>query len=243
MCRPDESAQKGKNQLMSTTTAARAGAAGDRLPSRPRDRRPALAILALLLVLLGALGSALLVYRTGERVQVLVAQGVVQQGQVVTEQDFSVAEIAFDDGTQVVPASSLDQFVGSTAVAYIPAGSVISAQMFTTEALSPAGAEQVGVVVASVGRPSSAVKVNDIVRVYRTDPSGTSGETADAEELVAAAKVVAVGPISETRDTVHVTLLLPGDAAASVIAASSAGTAAVSVLASDTAPVVDWRTE
>ncbi|QFG67425.1 SAF domain-containing protein [Ornithinimicrobium pratense] len=227
---------------MSTTTAARPGAAGDRLPSRPRDRRPALAILALLLVLLGALGSALLVYRTGERVQVLVAQGPIQQGQTVTADDFSVTEIAFDDGTQVVPAGSLGQFVGSTSVAYVPEGSIISAQMFTTRALAPAAAEQVGVVVASVGRPSSAVQVNDIVRVYRTDPSGTAAAT-DAEELVAAAKVVAVGPVLETRDTVHVTLLLPQDAAPSVISASAAGTAAVSILASDTAPSVDWRTE
>lgn len=97
-------------------------------------------------------------------------------------------------------------------------------------------------VVASVGRPSSAVQVNDLVRVYRTDPSGSS-QAADAEELVAAAKVVAVGPVLDTRDTIHVTLLLPEDAAPSVIAASAAGTAAVSVLAVDTAPVVDWRTE
>lgn len=229
---------------MSTTTAARPGAAGDRLPSRPRDRRPALAILALLLVLLGALGSALLVYRTGERVQVLVAQGPIQQGQVVTADDFSVTEIAFDDGTQVVPAGSLGQFVGSTSVAYVPEGSIISAQMFTTRTLAPPGAEQVGVVVASVGRPSSAVQVNDIVRVYRTDPSGAASEAAaDAEQLVSAAKVVGVGPVLETRDTVHVTLLLPEDAAPSVIAASAAGTAAVSVLAADTAPDVDWRTE
>lgn len=226
---------------MSTTTAARAGGAGDRLPSRPRDRRPALAILALLLVLLGALGSALLVYRTGERVQVLVAQAPIQQGQTVTAEDFSVTEIAFDAGTQVVPAGSLEQFVGSTSVAYVPEGTIISAQMFTTRALAPADAEQVGVVVASVGRPSSAIQVNDIVRVYRTDPGG--GDTEDAEELVAAAKVVAVGPFVETRDTVHLTLLLPEDAAASVISASAAGTAAVSVLATDSPPVVDWRTE
>lgn len=227
---------------MSTTTPARAGAAGDRLPARPRDRRPALAILALLLVLLGALGSALLVYRTGERVQVLVAQTPIQQGQVVTAQDFSVTEIAFDAGTTWVPAGSLDQFVGSSSVAFVPEGSIISAQMFTTRAMAPADAEQVGVVVASVGRPSSAVQVNDLVRVYRTDPSGSS-QAADAEELVAAAKVVAVGPVLDTRDTIHVTLLLPEDAAPSVIAASAAGTAAVSVLAADTAPVVDWRTE
>lgn len=227
---------------MSTTTAARAGGAGDRLPSRPRDRRPALAILALLLVLLGALGSALLVYRTGERVEVLVAQTPIQQGQVVTANDFAVTEIAFAPGTQVVPAGSLEQFVGSTSVAFVPEGSVVSAQMFTTRSLAPADTEQVGVVVASVGRPSSAVQVNDIVRVYRTDPSGSAG-TEDAEELVASAKVVAVGPVLETRDTVHVTLLLPSGSAPSVIAASAAGTAAVSVLATDTEPVVDWRTE
>lgn len=225
-----------------STTPARTGAPGTRLPSRPRDKRPALALLALLLVLLGALGSALLVYRTSDRTEVLVASDTINQGQTVTAEDFTVTEVAFEDGTQLVPATALEAFVGSSSVTHIPPGTLISSQMFTPTQLQPEGAQLVGVVVPSVGRPAEGFRTDDIVRVYgvRVAQGNQEGEV---EELVAAAKVVSAGTISETRDTLHVTLLLPEEAAADVIGASAGGTAALSVLPSDTAPVVDWRTE
>ena len=224
-------------------TTASTGATESRLPSRSRDKRPALALLALLLVLVGALGSALLVYRTGNRVQVLVAQDTIRQGQQVTAEDFTVAEIAFEEGTEVVSASSLDEFVGAQAVTSIPAGSLVSGQMFTASELAPAGAQQVGVVVASSGRPSDTPQAGDIVRVFATAAESAVAEAADAEELVPAAKVVSVGATSDTSDTVHVTLLVPEDVAPAVVTASATGTAAIALLPADTAPVVDWRTE
>lgn len=226
-----------------STTPARPGASGTRLPARPRDKRPALALLALLLVLLGALGSALLVYRTGERTQVLVAKETISQGQTVTAESFRVAEVAFEEGTQLVPAASLPQFVGANSVTHIPAGSLVSAQMFTPTELAPEGAQLVGVVVPSVGRPADGFKVNDIVRVYGTTPASGSKEAGPAEVLVEAAKVVSAGAASDTRDTLHVTLLLPEESAADVISSSAAGTAALAILPASTTPVVDWRTE
>ncbi|WP_298888673.1 SAF domain-containing protein [uncultured Serinicoccus sp.] len=224
-------------------TTATSGANASRLPARSRDKRPALALLALLLVLVGALGSALLVYRTGNRVQVLVAAQTIQQGAAVTEDDFTVTEIAFEEGAQVVSAESLPQFVGSQAVSTIPEGSLVSGQMFTPSELAGPGVQQVGVVVASPRRPADAVQAGDIVRVFATVPESAVAAAEDAEQLVEAAKVVAVGPVVDTSDTIHVTLLLPEDAAPAVVAASATGTVALSLLPADTTPVVDWRTE
>ncbi|WP_299519472.1 SAF domain-containing protein [uncultured Serinicoccus sp.] len=224
-------------------TTATSGANASRLPARSRDKRPALALLALLLVLVGALGSALLVYRTGNRVQVLVASQTIQQGAQVTEDDFNVTEIAFEEGAQVVSAESLPQFVGSQAVSTIPQGSLVSGQMFTPSELAEPGVQQVGVVVASPGRPADAMRAGDIVRVFATAPESAVAAAEDAEQLVEAAKVVAVGPVVDTSDTIHVTLLLPEDAAPAVVAASATGTVALSLLPADTTPVVDWRTE
>lgn len=226
-----------------STTPARPGASGTRLPARPRDKRPALALLALLLVLLGALGSALLVYRSGERTQVLVAKETIRQGQKVTAESFSVAEVAFDEGAQLVPAGSLQSFVGANSVTHIPAGTLVSGQMFTPTELAPAGAQLVGVVVPSVGRPAEGFQVNDIVRVYGTPASKGNEALKPSEVLVEAAKVVSAGTVSDTRDTLHVTLLLPEDAVADVISSSAAGSAALAILPASTPPVVDWRTE
>lgn len=225
------------------STSARS-AAPTRLPARSRDRRPALAALALLLVLLGALGSALLVYRTGERTEVLMAAGPIEQGEVLTREDLRVVEMAWDDGeTQLIGATAIDNFVGASALTHIPANSVLAPQMFTASTMAPAGSTQVGVLVPLPGRPADVFRVNDIVRVFQVPPAAAVGETGETEELVMAAKVVSVGAASTTSDSVHVTLLVPEADAPAVIAASSSGSAALAVLPADTAPVVDWRTE
>jgi hypothetical protein len=226
------------------TTSAVRSAAPTRLPARSRDRRPALAALALLLVLLGALGSALLVYRTGERTEVLMSAGPIEQGQVLTREDFRVVEMAWDDGeTQLIGATALDNFVGASALTHIPADAVLAPQMFTASAMAPAGATEVGVLVPSAGRPADGFRVNDIVRVFQVPAATAVGDQGETEELVGAAKIVAVGEASTTSDLVHITLLVPEDDAPAVIGASSSGSAAVAVLPADTAPVVDWRTE
>ena len=66
---------------MSVATAQPATTARGRLPVPSRDRRPALAALAILLVLAGALGSALVAYRSGSRVDVLVARHDIGPGE------------------------------------------------------------------------------------------------------------------------------------------------------------------
>ncbi|GAA5159359.1 SAF domain-containing protein [Ornithinimicrobium tianjinense] len=226
------------------SSSATRSAAPTRLPSRARDKRPALAVLALLLVLLGALGSALIVFRSSERTEVLMAARPLEQGQVLTAEDFRVVEMAWDDAdTQLIGATALDNFVGASALTHIPANTVLAPQMFTASAMAPEGATQVGVVVPSAGRPSEGFRVNDIVRVFQVPDQAAIGGGGATEELVEAAKVVHVGEASTTTDMVHVTLLVPDADAAAVIAASSTGTAALSVLPADTAPVVDWRTQ
>ena len=44
---------------------------GDRLPTPPRERKPALAALAVLLILVGALGATMLVLQAGDRIEVV----------------------------------------------------------------------------------------------------------------------------------------------------------------------------
>jgi hypothetical protein len=58
------------------------------LPAPVRDRRPALAAIAVLLILSGAFASGLLVYRSGERTDVLVARDDIDVGTTITANDF-----------------------------------------------------------------------------------------------------------------------------------------------------------
>ncbi|MFI0405105.1 hypothetical protein [Actinomadura sp. 3N508] len=74
---------------------------GQRLPSSPRERKPALAALALLLILGGALASAYLVMASGERVSAIRIAQPVAAG-------------------QPIPASALEEVqVGDTGIQYL----------------------------------------------------------------------------------------------------------------------------
>src|ERR1700712_68620 len=109
-----------------------------RLPVQQRDRRAALSALALLLVVAGALGSALAVYRSGHRTDVLVAAHDLTPGQLVTSADFTVARVASDASAHLLPASSRAAFVNSHTLYGIPAGTLLNYTMFVAGSVVPA---------------------------------------------------------------------------------------------------------
>ena len=211
-----------------------------RLPVAPRDRRPALAALALLLILLGALGSALLVFRSGDRESVLAASHDIAFGQTVSRSDFKTVRAAAD-GVTLVPANLVDSYVGTRATSAIPEGALLSPKMFNTDTLVPEDAEGVGIVVDATRRPSQVPRTGQVVRVYFVAGNGTSTEgTPDNPVIVNAARVIAVGQGSGA-GTRSITVLVRSDLAGDVANFASSGNLAVTVLPDDTRPAVDWK--
>jgi uncharacterized membrane protein YdfJ with MMPL/SSD domain len=76
-----------------------------------RERRPALAALAVILILLGAAGSALIALRSGEREGYLVVSKDIQPGQRLVRSDFGSGQIAGDTG-RLIKASAVSDYVG-----------------------------------------------------------------------------------------------------------------------------------
>ena len=192
-----------------------------RLPAPVRDRRPALAALALLLVLGGALGSALIAYRSGDRVDVLVARGDIEVGQRVTVADFGVARVASDGGA-VVEAAAVGNFVGTRATSRIPAGTLVNSQMFlVADSVVPLRSVVVGVVLSAQQRPALELRAGDVVRVFLVPRE--AGDGAVGTVLAAAVRVVEVAP--GDGDTARLSLLVPeGPAGALVTAAATEST-------------------
>ena len=87
---------------------------GGHLPSAPRERRPLLAALAVLLIVGGALLAGLLAMRLDQRVQMLAAKDTIKAGQVINKEDLVSASVA-SDLTTLVRADQIDQVVGRTA--------------------------------------------------------------------------------------------------------------------------------
>ena len=213
-----------------------------RLPVAPRDKRPALAALALLLILLGALGSALLVFRSGDRESVLAARNDIAFGQVMTRGDFSTVRAAAD-GVALVPARFIDSYVGTRATSAIPAGALLSPKMFNVKTLVPTSGEGVGIVLDPTRRPSQVPETGQVVRVYFVAGSGTSTESApDNPVIVNAARVIGVGH-GAGAGTTSITILVRNDLASDVANFASSGNLAVTVLPDDTKPSIDWKTE
>lgn len=212
---------------------------GERLPARTRDRRPALAALAVLLILVGALGSALLVFRTGDRVDVLVAARDIAPGTQITREDFAVARVATEGGS-VVQAGAIDSFIGSYSTTGVPEGTLISNRMFTVNDVVPDGAQLVGVTAQTSLRPSEPIGTGDVVALYRVPQDSATGSVEiEATTVVSAARVVHVASATSGGDLVHLTVLLADDDVAEVVLYNAYSQIAVTRLPADTEPPID----
>jgi Flp pilus assembly protein CpaB len=221
------------------STATRPVVDRGRMPGARRDRRPALAALALLLVLVGALGSALLVFRSGDRESVLVANREIPFGAVISRSDFSTARAATDQGN-LFDASRIGELDGLRATSTIPAGTLVSPQMFTLDTFVPSGGEAVGVVVDPNRRPSDVPEPGQVVRLYFVAGGGAASDNVpDNPVIVNAARVIGTGAGSDS-GTESVTVLVDSDVAADVANYASTGNLAITILPDDTKPAIDW---
>lgn len=211
----------------------------NRLPVSPRDRRPALAALALLLIVAGALGAALVVYRSGQRTDVLVAAHDIKPGQRMQASDFDTARVAADSGS-IVHASSKSAFVGSYAVTEIPSGTIINNSMFQATKVLPADGVVVGVTIASGNAPAGTISSGSVVRAYYV-PQSSSSSQQPGTVLANAARVVAVKTSETSSNSQTVSLLVSSDEAADLVSASAAGDVALALLPLGTKPDVDFQ--
>lgn len=209
--------------MVSTTTRRApqpARAPAERLPAPVRERRPALLALAVLLIVVGALVSALVVVRSGNKQGYLVLTHDLQPGQQVRNSDLGIATLAVGSGSGAsgVPSQSRALVVGEYATARLYAGTLITGRMFTREQPVPSDAAVVGVVVASQQMPAGGIHAGDVVEVVQAS-SGVSGGAGGgpALTLVSAVRVTAAAGDS---NSAHVSLLVP-DSLVDVITAAA----------------------
>lgn len=130
---------------MSTSTDAPAGrvatpgwGGGDRLPVAPRQRRPGLAILAVVLILGGALFSAALVLRSGAKVNVVTMSQDIPRGQKLQATDFTQAAIA-PGSLAVITWAQRTQLIGKTAAVDLKRGQLLSVNLVDNDPLPRTG--------------------------------------------------------------------------------------------------------
>ncbi|MEU1103749.1 hypothetical protein ABZ408_22680 [Streptomyces tibetensis] len=215
---------------------------GDRLPTPPRERKPALAALAVLLILVGALGATMLVLQAGDRIEVVKVTQAIPAGGSVNSSNTSSVMVAKDDSIHYVEYSQLKQLEKLKAVNPIPAGVVAVGEMFGSEAGVAAGKATVGLSLKA-GQYPTGIKQGDTVAAYRvssasgssnSNSNSNSSSSASSNSVIAdSARVSYVPGPKDSGDEIvgstnlAVTLTVDSDKAADLAQAASNGEVAL----------------
>lgn len=196
-------------------------ALGSRLPVARRERKPALAALAVLLILAGALATLVLVNRSGNRVSAIEMTRTVAAGTTIQAGDMTEVQVAVDDNIHYVLYSQVDQVVGRSAGTTLVAGSVLVSEMLGSpqqQALK-AGQAMIGFLFKEGQYPVNQLRPGDVVELWQTNggtavadsgSTGTSGGQATTKTYPTSPLCQAtVLALSRSGDALDVTLGVP----------------------------------
>jgi hypothetical protein len=213
------------------TARGTGGKGRSRMPAPPRQRRPALAAIALLLIVGGALVAGLLAIRMDSRVEVIAVSHTIEPGSQITDGDLVARRIATDNAVSLIGWQYRDRIVGSYAKGTIYRGMLLDQKMLTTK--SPVG--QGRAIVSVQLNPALAPKElaeGDLVQVVRASSSSTSQE--NVKDLTQGLVLSVTRPAKDSlggATSGSVSLLVPESSAKDVVDASHAQVAGLALLA------------
>ena len=206
--------------------------AGRRLPTAPRERKPVLAALAVLLILGGALGAGYLVTKSSKQVQAIEITRQIGAGQRIPLS--AMQQVPVPAGTQVgyvawVYASQVTRYYAAVT---IPPGTLLNKSMVATTNRSTAGRAIIGLALKD-GQLPRGLQAGDHVDIFFVQNStqvngcpGTPGSLLSGNAIVLGITAPSVTAGSQDAD-VQVAVS-PADAGAVACAAAN-GIAGVSV--------------
>ena len=216
------------------------------MPSAPRERKPALAALAVLLVALGAVAAGYLVINAGHRVGAVEITQQVGQGQRIPASAIKEVEIASNSGVNYVPWQYANRVAGVYAAVQIPAGTLLTSAMMTATNNLAAGKVQVGLSLKPGQAPANLL-IGQTVEAFGVGTGsgcaatsagaggggtgGTSGGNGAGPGVPITTGVIASvsGSTASNGSTAAITLAVP-DADAGVLACyASAGDVAIAL--------------
>ena len=152
-------------------------AVGSRLPTAPRERKHALAALAVLLILAGALATMILVNRSGNRVSVIEMTHTVAAGTKIQPGDMTEVRVAADNNLHYILFSQADQVAGSYAGTTLVAGSVLVSEMLASQQQQALknGEAMIGYLFREGQYPVNQLQPGDVVELWQTNGSSSGG--------------------------------------------------------------------
>jgi SAF domain len=201
-------------------------------PAR-RQRRPALVLVGLLLILVGAAVTAQLFLRVGDRTAVLAMARPVTAGHTITGRDLAEVRISVDPALRAVPVSERSRVVGQIATVDLLARSLLTRDAVAAASIPGAGQAIVGVALKA-GQMPSGLKAGDRVMVVLTPPASGGGTVAAggqaARVLVEDAEVFDIRQ-AETDQATVASVIVARDDAPDVARAQATGQASLVLVA------------
>lgn len=212
--------------------ARQSGNPASRTTEPPRQRRPALAALALLLVVGGALGAGLLAVRMDERQPVYAAARAIEPGTRITSEDLKEVQVA-SEGIGLIPSSAAEQVLGGAGVyAKVPIeeNTLVDQSMLTEQA--PVGEDRA--IVAIQLNPAltpSELRGGDLVEVVRVSGNQEIGSEAIlTEALILSVERTTSDDLGGGPQTATANLMVPASIASAVVDASGANLVGLALL-------------
>jgi hypothetical protein len=211
---------------------------GRRMPSAPRERKPALAALAVLLVALGAVAAGYLVISAGHRVGAVEITAEVGQGQQIPASAIKEVQINADSDVHYVAWQFANRVTGVFAAVQIPAGTLLTPSMTTATSNLTAGKVEVGLSLKPGQAPTNLL-IGQTVQAFPVGTGsgcagGTNGTasgttTAPGESITTGTIVSVIGTTSTNGSTAAVTLAVPAADAGVLACYASAGDVAIAL--------------
>ncbi|MCK2221281.1 hypothetical protein MF672_046885 [Actinomadura sp. ATCC 31491] len=207
-------------------TAGLSGPASRKLPVPPRERKPALAALAVLLILGGALATTLLVLNSGGRVSAIRVTQQVGAGQRFPAAALEEVKIA-GEGVDYVSWSQRQQVADSFAAVTILPGTLLTNRMGArTSTELGEGKATVGLALKP-GQMPAGIQQGDRVQVIYVPSRTSQGQT---RVLAPDALVFAAGDKSRSGNSGQLTVVVDSSAAPEIVGFASTGEIAVAEL-------------
>ena len=187
---------------------------GRRLPSAPRERKPALAALAVVLVVGGALVAALLVISAGHKTGAIEITQTVGQGQKIPVTSMQEVQVTSGTGINYVPWNQASQVANTYAVTMIPPGTLLTSQMTTATNNTTSGMTVVGLALKD-GQLPGGLQVGNHVTIFDTSDNGGRCPRPPNNVLSSNAIVVSIGRLGATTGSIVADVqvaLTPADA-------------------------------
>lgn len=200
-----------------------------RLVRQRRIRRGWVGI-GVLAIVLAALGAATLFRAVGPSQEYLAVAQDVPVGAQITSSDLRVVRLNASPGLAPISISEVNQVVGAYAAVPLSAGSLVTMDQLTAEAVPGPGEQMVAVTLPRDRLPERILRAGDQVHLVATTGSGLADQDPDATPRTFAAEVHDVQTASDRGIDLVVTLLVDERDGATIASLAAAGRVAVVLL-------------